>query len=104
MNSDTRIALARTAQRAEWRSCSSVVCVSRYCDVSPNEGDGSYQGIDRRDPVESAWSLSGGLMLPILQDLARDILRALPEVVGCLPREEVEGVLSGLPGMTQCAR
>ena len=33
------------------------------------------------------------------QDLARDILRALPEVVGCLPREEVEGVLSGLVGM-----
>ena len=32
------------------------------------------------------------------QDLARDILRALPEVVGCLPREEVEAVLSGLPG------
>ena len=33
------------------------------------------------------------------QDLARDILRALPEVTGCLPREEVEGVLRELPGM-----
>ena len=33
------------------------------------------------------------------QDLARDILRALPEGVGCLPREEVEGVLRELPGM-----
>ena len=32
------------------------------------------------------------------QDLARDILRALPEVVGCLPREEVEAVLRGLVG------
>ena len=33
------------------------------------------------------------------QDLARDILRALPEVVGCLPREEVEGVLRERPEM-----
>jgi hypothetical protein len=33
------------------------------------------------------------------QDLARDILRVLPEVVGCLPREEVEAVWSGLVGM-----
>ena len=33
------------------------------------------------------------------QDLARDILRALPQVVGCLPREEVEGVLRGLRGL-----
>jgi hypothetical protein len=33
------------------------------------------------------------------QDLAGDILRALPEVVGCLPREEVEAVLRGLPGL-----
>ena len=33
------------------------------------------------------------------QDMARDILRALPEVAGCLPREEVEGVWRELPGM-----
>ena len=32
------------------------------------------------------------------QDLARDILGVRPEVVGCLPREEVEAVLSGLVG------
>ena len=35
------------------------------------------------------------------QDLARDILRALPEVVGCLPREKVEvwrERLTRLPG------
>jgi hypothetical protein len=33
------------------------------------------------------------------QDSDRDILRALPGVVGCLPREEVEGVLRALRGM-----
>ena len=34
------------------------------------------------------------------QDLARDILAVLPEVVAVLPRDEVEAVLSDLPRMT----
>ena len=34
------------------------------------------------------------------QELARDILAALPEVVAVLPRDEVDAVLSDLPRMT----
>ncbi|MEC9388510.1 MAG: hypothetical protein VX944_00400 [Myxococcota bacterium] len=34
------------------------------------------------------------------QTLARDVLRALPEVVAVLPRDEVEAVLNDLPRMT----
>ena len=34
------------------------------------------------------------------QDLARDILAVLPEVVAVLPRDEADAVLSDLPRMT----
>ena len=34
------------------------------------------------------------------QELARDILAVLPEVMAVLPRDEVDAVLSDLPRMT----
>ena len=61
---------------------------------------GAQGGASHKPPSLVAMGTQRHAATPIPSPLARDVLRALPEVMAALPHDEVEAVLSDLPRMT----
>jgi putative heme iron utilization protein len=56
--------------------------------------------VEVRHSADHAQQQANEIHLKDAQTLARDVLRALPEVVAVLPPDEVNAVLNNLPPMT----